>query len=140
MRPALRRRQHVAGLLGCRSHAGLGQHVFALLQRRQGERAVQVGPGPDADGIDRIVIQQFLPVVINPGNVELLCYTMTRLAAAIDHPKELHPFNLAKARDVAVADVPTCTDKTDANFFLSHATPPSPSSACGSSRAPRAVS
>ena len=33
MRPALRRRQHIAGLLSCGGHAGLGQHVFALLQR-----------------------------------------------------------------------------------------------------------
>src|SRR5215468_9387162 len=66
---------------------------------------------------------------------------MTRLAAAIDHPHELHPFDLAKARDVAVADIPTCTDKTDANCFLSHAKPPSRSSAYGgSSRAPRAAS
>src|SRR5262245_53568747 len=121
MRSAPRRLQHIAGLLGCRSHAGLSQHMVALFQRRQGERAVHVWPGPDADGVDRIVFQQFLPVVINPGNVELLCHTMTRLAAAIDHPKELHPFDLAKARDVAVADVPTCTDKTYTNFFLSHA-------------------
>src|SRR5215510_6879580 len=65
---------------------------------------------------------------------------MTRLAAAINHPHKLHPFDLAKARDVTVADVPTCTDKTYANFFLSHAKPPSRSSACDSSRAPRAVS
>src|SRR5206468_1326890 len=68
-------------------------------------------------------------MVVNAGNVELLCYTMTRLEAAIGHPKELYPFDLAKARDVAVADVPTCTDKTYANFFLSHAKPPSRTSA-----------
>src|SRR5262245_43804903 len=138
MRSAPRRLQHIAGLLGCRSHAGLSQHMVALFQRRQGERAVHVWPGPDADGVDRIVFQQFLPVVINPGNVELLCHTMTRLAAAIDHPKELHPFDLAKARDVTVADVPTCPDKTDANFFLSHAKPPSRTSATAS-RAPSAA-
>src|SRR5215475_5412524 len=139
MRSAPRRLQHIAGLLGCRSHAGLGQHMFALFQRRQGERAVHIGPGPDADGVDRIVFQQFLPVVINPRNVELLCYTMTRLAAAIDNPKELHPFDLAKARDMAVAYVPTCADKTYANFFLSHAKPPSRTSAYGSSRVPSAA-
>src|SRR5215475_4027109 len=92
------------------------------------------GPGPNADGVDRIVFQQFLPVVVNAGNVELLGHTMTRLAAAIDHPHELYPFDFAKARDVAVADVPTCHDKTDANFFLSHAKPPSHTSAHGSSR------
>src|SRR5262245_4025940 len=136
MRSAPRRLQHIAGLLGCRSHAGLSQHMVALFQRRQGERAVHVWPGPDADGVDRIVFQQFLPVVINPGNVELLCHTMTRLAAAIDHPKELHPFDLAKARDVAVADVPPCPDKTDANFFLSHAKPPSRTSATASRTRP----
>src|SRR5262245_58747408 len=135
MRSAPRRLQHIAGLLGCRSHAGLGQHMFALFQRRQGERAVHVWPGPDADGVDRIVFQQFLPVVINSGNAELFCYTMTRLAAAIDHPKELYPFDLAKARNVAIADVPTCPDKTYANFFLSHAKPPSRTSVYGFSRA-----
>jgi hypothetical protein len=64
---------------------------------------------------------------------------MTRLAAAIDHPHELHPFDLAKAGDVAVADVPSCTDKTYTNFFLGHATPPSCPSAYGSSRAPSAA-
>src|SRR5262245_14401404 len=101
---------------------------------------MHVGPGPDADGIDGIVFQQCLPVVVNPGNVELLCHTMTRLAATIDHPHELHPFDLAEARDVAVADVSTGTDKTDANFFLSHAKSPSRSSAYGSSRATRAAS
>ena len=85
---------------------------------------MHVGPGPDADGVDRIVFQQFLPMVVNAGNVKLLCYTMTRLEAAIGHRKELYPFDLAKARDVAVADVPPCTDQTYANFFLSHAKPP----------------
>ena len=64
-------------------------------------------------------------MVVNAGNIKLFCYTMTRLEAAIGHPKKLYPFDLAKARDVAVADVPTCTDKTYANFFLSHAIPPS---------------
>src|SRR6266446_9791070 len=85
---------------------------------------MHVGPGPDADGVDRIVFQQFLPVIVNPGNVELLCHTMTRLEATIDHPKDRQSFDLAKARDVAVAHVPTCTDKTYANFFLSHEKPP----------------
>ena len=97
---------------------------------------MHVGPGPDADGVDRIVFQQFLPVVLNAGNVELLSHTMTRLEAAIDHPNELHPFDLAKARDVAVAYVPTCPDKTYANFCLSDAKPPLRTSAYGSSRAP----
>src|SRR5262245_19790752 len=136
MRPALRRRQHIASLLGCGSHASLRQHVFALLQRRQGKRAVHIGPGPDADGVDRIIFQQFLPVVVNAGNVELLSHTMARLEAAIGHPNDLHPFDLAKARNVAVADIATCTYKTYTNFFFNHAKPPSRSSAYDSPRAP----
>jgi hypothetical protein len=44
---------------------------------------------------------------------------MTRLEAAVSHPKKLYPSNLAKTRNVAVAYVPTSTYKTDANFFLS---------------------
>src|SRR5215831_2272373 len=96
---------------------------------------MHVGPGPDADSVDRIVFQQFLPVVVNAGNVELLSYPMARLEATIGYRHDLHPFDLAKARDVAVADVPPCTDKTDTNFFLSHAKPPPHTSAyCSSCR------
>src|SRR5439155_22179604 len=49
---------------------------------------------------------------------------MTRLEATIDHPKDRQSFDLTKARDVAVAHVPTCADKTYTNFFLSHEKPP----------------
>src|SRR5262245_49329840 len=95
-----------------------------MLQRCYGERAMHVGPGADADGVDLVVIQQFLPGIVHPGNVELVCHTLARLEAAVDHSNDLHPFDLAKTRDMTVADVATCTDKTDANVFVCHEKPP----------------
>ena len=53
--------EHPLGLAGVHRHPGLGQDVLAGVERRQGDRAVQVGPGADDDGVDLVVVDQVLP-------------------------------------------------------------------------------
>ena len=43
---------HALGFAGVHGHPGLGQHVLARVKRRQRDRAMQVGPGPDHDRVD----------------------------------------------------------------------------------------
>ena len=116
--------QHVPGLLGGVGHTGLGQYMLALIQRGQGQRAVHVGPGPDADGVDAFVFQQFLPAAVNLGDVELVRHGAARFDAPISHGHDLQIIDLLKPGNVPVAHVPTCAYETHPNMLLGHESPP----------------
>ena len=57
-----------------------------------------------------VVFQQFLPVVVNPGNMELVCHPLTRCDGAIGNCYDLTVWHLLKARNMAVAHVSAGTN------------------------------
>ena len=112
--------QHLAGLGGGGGHAGLGEHVLAGLQRGNGQRAVHIGPGADADGADGLVLQQLLPTVVDGGDVELVGHHLPGRAGTVGHRGDFDACDLVEAGDVAVAGVAPRADESDSDAFVSH--------------------
>ena len=113
-----RRLQHVPGLLRVIRHPGLGQHMFAPFQRRQGQGPVHVGPGADAHRVDTVVVEQFLPVGIGPGNVELVGDPLAGLEGAIGHRHDLTPGDPSERGNLDGTQVRACADHPDPNRLL----------------------
>jgi hypothetical protein len=84
--------------------------MLALLQRRQREGSVHVGPGADADSVDIVVFQQLLPAVVHPRDVELVRHAAAGRQAAVGHAENLQTRHLLEAGYVAVADVAAGAD------------------------------
>ena len=59
------------GLGGVETEPGFGEHMLAGLQGGQRDRAVQIRPGADDDGVNVAAIDQFLPVFIAARNAKL---------------------------------------------------------------------
>ena len=70
--PGPRRVQHGAPFGAVHGHAGLAQHVLASLERRDRDWRMQIGPGADAHGIDRLIGDDVPPMIGGAGNALLL--------------------------------------------------------------------
>ena len=118
MRPG--RVQHLPRLRRRRRHAGLAEHMLARLQRGEGQRAVHIGPGADADRLYGRVFQQLAPTVVDGGDVELVGHDPPRLAGAVGHRHNLDAVNLVEAGDVPVAGIAARADQPDSDAFVCH--------------------
>ena len=81
--------EHLPGLSAGVRHPALAEHVLAALERRERERAVHVGPGPDQDRLDIIVLEELPPVRVGAGNAEGVGHTLARLQAPVRHRDDL---------------------------------------------------
>ena len=116
--------QHVPRFRRVVGHAGLGEHVLAGLQGGQGHGSVHIGPGADAYGVDFVVLQQFPPVPVDPGYVELVGYRPAGLDAAVGHRHNFTVCHALEAGDMAVPHVAASSDKSYADGFFCHVLPP----------------
>ena len=98
--PLARLVEHPLGLAGVHRHPRLRQHMLARAQRRQRRGAVQVGPGADDDGVDRLVVDQLLPAAVDPGDVELARDAARRFAESVADPRDLDTRDRAEAGDM----------------------------------------
>ena len=71
---------------------------------------MHIRPGADADGVDSFIVQQFFPIAVNLGDVELVGYGAARFQAAVGHRHDGQVFYPLKARNVTVADVAAGAD------------------------------
>ena len=63
---------HLTGLGRVHGHAGFGHDVFACGECRQCDRAMQIGPSTDHDGVDLSVGDQLFPTFVRLGDAEFL--------------------------------------------------------------------
>ena len=85
---------------------------------------MHIGPGTDADGVYAWVLKQFLPIIIDSGDVELVGHRLTRCPAAVGDGSDFQAFDFLETRDVPVTRVLTGADEADSDSLRSHCCPP----------------
>ena len=118
---------HLAGLGGVHGHARLAEDVLACFEGGDGEVAVHVGPGADADGVDVGGGQKGGRVGLDAGDAELLGDGAAALLAAVADRDELDLAGLAEAGNVTQLHVAAGADEADAQggFVRGHGELPS---------------
>ena len=81
--------EHLPPLGGVHGHARLAEDVLALLEGGQGDLAVHVGPGSDADRVDVLGLHDLPPVSLHPADAELPGDALARFLAAVGHGHQL---------------------------------------------------
>ncbi len=112
--------EHAVGLGGVHAQPCLGQDVLALGQRCECDRAVQVGPGADDDGINLGVGDQLLPVAIGARDAVLVGGGGGGFRPAVDDSDHLNVGQGAQPGDMPQPGVGPGTDQADAQRRVCH--------------------
>ena len=108
------------GFAGVHRHSRLAQHVLARSEGCHGQRAVHVGPGADANGVQAFVLQQLFPIVVNGRDIEGVGDTLSRLPAAVGHGANLDASGAMEPGNVPVAGVSSGSNQADSDGFDGH--------------------
>ena len=119
--------EHLARLAGVHGHARLAEDVLARFEGGDGEVAVHVGPGADADGVDVGGGEEGGDIGLDAGDAELLGDGATARLAAVADGDQLDLPGLAEAGDVAQLHVAAGADEANAQggFVRGHRVLPS---------------
>ena len=119
--------EHLARLAGVHGHARLAEDVLARFEGGDGEVAVHVGPGADADGVDVGGGEEGGDIGLDAGDAELLGDGATARLAAVADGDQLDLTGLAEAGDVAQLHVAAGADEANAQggFVRGHRVLPS---------------
>src|SRR5581483_871468 len=112
--------EHAVGLGGAEAQPGLGQDVLAGGQGGEQDRAVQVGPGADEDGVDVGVGDDLLPVGVGARDVVLAGDGGGGLGPAVADGDEVDVRQGEQAGDVPRARVGAGADQADAEGGVGH--------------------
>lgn len=112
--------QHAVGLGGVHRHARLGQHVLAGFEGRQGDRAVQIRPGADDDGVEVRVGEQVLPALVGARDAKLARRLRSRDEPPVADRDDLNVGQGAQPGNVPQPGVGPGTDEADAQSAVSH--------------------
>jgi len=120
LRVTLGRLVHAMRLGGVHAHARLGEHMLAGLERSQGDRAVQVGPGADDHCVDIRQGHNCLPVRADDRDIVLAGYRHAGFVSAIAHRHDLDVGTGTKSGDMPQARVGAGADQPHAQSCMSH--------------------
>ena len=81
---------------------------------------MHVGPSADADGIDALVFEEFLPTAIDGGDVELVGDGPARLDGAVGDGDDLAVLRCLEAGDVAVSHVASGANEPHPDLLVGH--------------------
>ena len=109
------RRLHRPRLVRVHRHARLGQDVLAGIERGDRDRGVEVGPRRNDDSVDGRIVEQIDPVVVGPGDVELLRGALRGCRRAIHEADQLDALDLPESGHVSQGRDPAGPDEPDAD-------------------------
>ena len=112
---------HAVCFLGVAGHARLGQDVFAGVECRASDFAMQIGPRADHDRIDLGIVEQRVPMRIHAGDLKFLGDAGRRLGAAINDADEIDAGDLPETGDVPEPRIATRTDDPNPHALRDHA-------------------